>query len=346
MMQIANATTSKEAWEILQNNFKGIDKVKKVRLQTIKGKFEKLQMEESETISDYFNCVLTISNEMKRNGESLSDTRVIEKIFRSLPLSFDYIVVAIDQSKDINSMTIDQLMGYLQAHEENLKERRVSKAEDEKKEEKMLTKKMRTNGLHIEGFVGEAFNLKEEANLVEVQDEDELTLLMERHDEQKDRIEPWHIDSAPSNHMTGEEDLFVEMDKTKGNITFGDESKAPVNGKERRNEKKILDHLKQDLRILSEIQLEHEKKDELVVVVVKVEIEDGLLKEMKIGWWFEQYIDGDNEDDREKRLVMVYSFGEIGVQEWTFKRRVLTDYRDDIGRRGDVLRKRRRVGIK
>nr|GEZ99213.1 hypothetical protein [Tanacetum cinerariifolium] len=86
--KVANATTSKEAWEILQNAFKGIDKVK------------------------------------KRNGESLSDTRVIEKILRSLPPSFDYIVVAIEESKDIDSMTIDQLMGYLQAHEEKLMKRR------------------------------------------------------------------------------------------------------------------------------------------------------------------------------------------------------------------------------
>ncbi|GJX84967.1 zinc knuckle CX2CX4HX4C containing protein [Tanacetum coccineum] len=66
---------------------------------------------------------------------------------------------------------------------------------------------------------------------------------------------------------------------------------------------------------LSEIQLKHEKDDELVVVVVKVvheycmmvmkEIEDGLLEEMeKFGWWFEKDIDGESEDDNEKKLVM------------------------------------------
>nr|GEV97854.1 copia-type polyprotein [Tanacetum cinerariifolium] len=107
----------------------------------------------------------------------------------------------------------------------------VSKGGDEDEEEKMSSKKMRTNGLLIEEVMGEDFNIKEEANLIEVQDEDKLTLLMVRHDEQKERIKPWHIDSAARNHMTGKEDLCVEMEQSKGNVTFEDESKAPVKGK-------------------------------------------------------------------------------------------------------------------
>ncbi|XP_074328114.1 uncharacterized protein LOC141666026 [Apium graveolens] len=38
--KVASATRAKEAWEILQNNFKGVNKLKRVRLQTLHGKFE------------------------------------------------------------------------------------------------------------------------------------------------------------------------------------------------------------------------------------------------------------------------------------------------------------------
>nr|GFB33024.1 UBN2 domain-containing protein [Tanacetum cinerariifolium] len=134
--KVANATTSKEAWEILQNAFKGIDKVKNIRLQSLRGEFKKLQMDESKTISNYFTHVLTISNEMKRNGESLSDTKKEKRAFYT------------ERSKDEDTIIFMVVV--------------VSKAGDGDKEEKMSSKKMRTNGLLIEEVVGEAFNIKEE----------------------------------------------------------------------------------------------------------------------------------------------------------------------------------------
>ncbi|XP_019427160.1 PREDICTED: uncharacterized protein LOC109335480 [Lupinus angustifolius] len=125
--KIQNANNAKEAWDILIRSHAGGDKIKKVKLQTLRRQYELLNMEESDRIGDYFTKILAITNQMKGYGEQISDIMIIEKIMRSLPQKFDFIIVAIEESKDINVMKIEELQSSLEAHEMRLLERNPNK---------------------------------------------------------------------------------------------------------------------------------------------------------------------------------------------------------------------------
>ncbi|XP_039161043.1 uncharacterized protein LOC120289768 [Eucalyptus grandis] len=124
--KISSGETAKEAWDILQKSYKGDDRVRRVRLQTLRGDFESLHMNDSESISAYFDRVQTIVNQLRVNGEELQDVRVVKKILRSLTERFDYVVAAIEEGQDISTMTLERLMGSLCSHEQRMNQKSIS----------------------------------------------------------------------------------------------------------------------------------------------------------------------------------------------------------------------------
>jgi hypothetical protein len=110
--KVAKATTSKQAWEILASIFKGDERVRQVRLQTLRGEFEALHMKDGESVSDYFSRLLVIVNGLKRNNEKLDGIRVVEKVLRSISSKFEHVVVAIEKSKDLENLTIEEFLVY------------------------------------------------------------------------------------------------------------------------------------------------------------------------------------------------------------------------------------------
>ncbi|MBE2321338.1 retrotransposon gag domain-containing protein, partial [Solirubrobacter sp. CPCC 204708] len=120
---IASAKTSNEVWEMLQKTYKGADKVKSIRLQTLRGEFEFLCMKSSESISEFYTRVMVVANQIRRNGEVLTNMRISEKILRSLDPKFDFIVVALEETKDLETLSVEELVGSLKAHEKKITRR-------------------------------------------------------------------------------------------------------------------------------------------------------------------------------------------------------------------------------
>ncbi|GKB91626.1 retrovirus-related pol polyprotein from transposon TNT 1-94 [Tanacetum coccineum] len=93
----------------LEKVYEGAERVKQVRLQTLRGKLEAIKMKESEGVYEYITRVQTVVNQLKRNSKTLTDSRVMEKVLRSLTDKFENVVCAIEESKDIEDITINDL---------------------------------------------------------------------------------------------------------------------------------------------------------------------------------------------------------------------------------------------
>lgn len=113
-------TTKSIIWDSLKQKYQGTTRVKRAQLQALRKEFEILHMKVGEIVNEFFAQTLTIANKMKANGETLGDVVVIEKILRSLTLKFDYVVCSIEESKDINTLTIDELQSSLLVHAQHM----------------------------------------------------------------------------------------------------------------------------------------------------------------------------------------------------------------------------------
>jgi len=77
-----------------------------------------MRMKDSKDVSSYIIRLQTIANQLKHNGQTFTDARIVEKILRSLIKDFKSIVFGIKESRNLEEMTINDLEGSLKAHEQ------------------------------------------------------------------------------------------------------------------------------------------------------------------------------------------------------------------------------------
>ncbi|KAA0025370.1 putative mitochondrial protein [Cucumis melo var. makuwa] len=93
--------------------FNGTSKVKISRLQLITSKFEALKMSKDESVSEYNERVLEIANESLLLGETIPNSKIMQKVLLSLPRKFYMKVTAIEEAHDITTLKLDKLFGSL-----------------------------------------------------------------------------------------------------------------------------------------------------------------------------------------------------------------------------------------
>jgi ribosomal protein L12E/L44/L45/RPP1/RPP2 len=83
-------------------------------------RFEEIKMLEDETFREFYSKMSDLRNSMVSLGKSISDVKLIQKVLRSLLERFKIKVTTIEESKDLEEMKIEELVGSLQTYELSL----------------------------------------------------------------------------------------------------------------------------------------------------------------------------------------------------------------------------------
>nr|XP_018629411.1 uncharacterized protein LOC108946727 [Nicotiana tomentosiformis] len=114
---ISACQSAKEIWEALQTAHEGTTQVKQSKIDMLTTEYELFRMKDDEFIQDMHTRFTSIINELHSLGEIIPRNNLVRKILSVLPSSWESKVNAITEAKDLQTLTIDELVGNLKTYE-------------------------------------------------------------------------------------------------------------------------------------------------------------------------------------------------------------------------------------
>ncbi|MQL76440.1 hypothetical protein Taro_008828 [Colocasia esculenta] len=119
--RVSTCTSAKEMWDKLELIYEGTSEVRESKVSMLVSDYEMFKMNHDETFSDMFARFMVLINGLKGLKKEYSESDLVRKILRSLPSSWNTKVTVIEDSKNLSTMKVDELIGSLMTYELNVK---------------------------------------------------------------------------------------------------------------------------------------------------------------------------------------------------------------------------------
>ncbi|GKD98039.1 hypothetical protein Tco_1381936 [Tanacetum coccineum] len=140
--RIFMCNTAKEIWKTLLITHQGNSQVKDNKIDLLVQQYEQFVISEDESIDSAFARFNTIITSLKSLDEGYSIKNYVRKFLRALHPKWRAKVTAIEESKDLTSLSLDELIGNLKVHEMIIKKDfKIVKAKVERKSLALKAKK-------------------------------------------------------------------------------------------------------------------------------------------------------------------------------------------------------------
>ncbi|GJX30454.1 hypothetical protein Tco_0238533 [Tanacetum coccineum] len=140
--RIFMCNTAKEIWKTLLITHQGNSQVKDNKIDLLVQQYEQFVISEDESIDSAFARFNTIITSLKALDEGYSSKNYVRKFLRALHPKWRAKVTAIKESKDLTSLSLDELIGNLKVYEMIIKkDSKIVKAKVERKSLALKAKK-------------------------------------------------------------------------------------------------------------------------------------------------------------------------------------------------------------
>ncbi|XP_060670472.1 uncharacterized protein LOC132800547 [Ziziphus jujuba] len=89
-----------------------------MQILNLRREFETLRMKDFELVKDFIDRLMKVVNQIRILGEELGDRRVVEKVLVNLPEKFEAKISSLEKSRDLNHISLSELVNALQATEQ------------------------------------------------------------------------------------------------------------------------------------------------------------------------------------------------------------------------------------
>ncbi|GJT78734.1 retrovirus-related pol polyprotein from transposon TNT 1-94 [Tanacetum coccineum] len=140
--RIFMCNTEKEVWKTLLTTHQGNSQVKDNKIDLLVQQYEQFIISKDESIDSAFAKFNSIITSLKALDEGYSSKNYVRKFLRALHPKWRAKVTAIEESKDLTSLSLDELIGNLKVHEMIIKkDSEIVKAKVERKSLALKAKK-------------------------------------------------------------------------------------------------------------------------------------------------------------------------------------------------------------
>ncbi|GKV32437.1 hypothetical protein SLEP1_g41046 [Rubroshorea leprosula] len=115
--RVSECDMTKEIWDMLEVTHEGTSQVKESKINRLIYMYELFKMKPEESIQDMYTRLNDIVTNLKVLDKIYPSQEVVRKILRSLPKNWEAKKTAIEESKDLNTLKLEDLIGKLMTYE-------------------------------------------------------------------------------------------------------------------------------------------------------------------------------------------------------------------------------------